>query len=121
MMKKIVGLLCVSVTIFCAQTFVVPKKGSVKKESRSQLKQRVCQLLYDVLDGSATVLQSLSEIQKTTLGWLSDVITADKKNVIDAATDTELKALIEQLEGMIKQYEQLHNQALSLKACVSKK
>jgi uncharacterized coiled-coil protein SlyX len=119
-MKKVIVLLFVSVTIFCAQTFVVQKQDPVKKESRSRLKERVCQLLYDVLDGSTSVLSSLSQVQKTTLGWLSDFVTADKKNSIDTATDVQLKALIEQLDAMVKQYAALQDSASSLVACISK-
>ena len=120
-MKRVLGLLFVSMTVLCAQTFVVQKQEPVKKESRSRLKERVCQLLYDVLDGSTNVLSSLSQVQKTTLGWLSDFVAADKKNSIDTATDAELKALIEQLDAMVKQYAALQDKASSLVACISKK
>ena len=119
-MKKVIVLLFLSVTIFCAQTFVVQKQEPVKKESRSRLKERVCHLLYDVLDGSTSVLSSLSQVQKTTLGWLSDFVAADKKNSIDAATDVQLKALIEQLEAMVKEFAALQDRASSLVACISK-
>lgn len=120
-MKKIIALLCVTVTVFCAQTFVVPKQESVKKESRSRLKERVGHLLYDTLEGSTNVLHSLSHVQKTTLEWLSGFIAGDKKNVVDSATDGELKDLIEQLEDMVKQYTLLQNRASALISCISKK
>jgi hypothetical protein len=106
MKKKIIigGLLLSIGALFCAQTFVVPKQEKPKKESRSQLKERACQVLYDLLNESTDFLGSLSRMQRTMLGWISNFVAGDKKNNIDAATDAELKALIAQLEEIQKQY-----------------
>ena len=119
--KLLIGLLLCSIGLYCAQSFVVPKQEKQKKESRSQLKERVCQLLYSALNGFADLLGSLSTAQKSMLDAVADFIAQEKKNVIDNATEHELKALSAELEEVTKITKGLEDKLALLGRRLSKK
>lgn len=122
-MKKrtFIGLLFCSIGLYCAQSFVVTKQEKQKKESRSQLKERVCQLLYSVLNGFSDLLGSLSSAQRSMLEAVADFIASEKKNIIDSATEQELKKLIAELEEITKATKNLETKLQILVPYLSKK
>lgn len=122
MKKNLLIYLCVcSIGVYCAQSFVVSKQEKPKKESRSQLKERVCQLLYGVLNEFADLLSSLSLAQKTILNTVADFIANEKKNVVDNATEQELKELTTQLDQITQATKNLEERLALLLPKLSKK
>lgn len=119
--KFFIGLLSISLGLYCAQSFVVQKQEKPKKESRSHLKERVCQGLYDMLHKFADMLSSLSSAQRSLLQAVSDFIANEKKNAIDGATEQELKALVTELDEVTQVAKNLEMKLVLLEARLSKK
>lgn len=122
MKKNLLIFLCAcSIGVYCAESFVVPKQEKPKKESRSQLKERVCQLLYGALNEFSDLLSSLSLAQKTMLNTVADFIASEKKNVVDNATEQELKELTTQLDQITQATKNLEERLALLLPKLSKK
>lgn len=122
-MKKniFIAILLLSVGIFCTQSFVAKKQEKPKKESRSQLKERVCQGLYDLLHRFSDILAALSSAQRSILQSVSDFIASEKSNIIDSASDSELKSLESEMAEIITMAKSLEMKLLLLIPRLSKK
>ena len=121
-MKKhvIAGLIC-TMTLYCGQSFIVPKKDKEKKESKSQLKERACQSMYAVLNSFSGMMGFMATTQKTILTAIADFIGSEKHNYIDSASEQELKNLCAQLDALDTECKALEQRLQALVPLVAKK